>query len=172
VTNRGAAERGVRTRIRGTAERGQALAEFSVAIPLLALILFAIFEFGNLLLTQIQIQNAVREGARFMALGGPANYHGTGVTGGGTTGCPALADVQTVVRGAAGGLGITVTDSYNPSPCGACTQLTALPELTASGTYSYIPITPAGSLFAWFSGIFASSITLSSHSTLYYEACG
>lgn len=157
---------------RGRNDRGQALAEFALAVPILALVIFGIFEFGNLLRTQIQLQNAVREGARFIAIGGPANYHNTGVTGGGTTGCPSLADVQTVVQDTASGMNITVTDSYNPSPCGACTQLSALPELTASGTYSYTPITPVGSFIAWFHGTFAGSIGLSSHSTMYYEACG
>jgi hypothetical protein len=153
-------------------ERGQSLAEFAVVIPVLALVVFAIFEFGNMLRVQIQLQNAVREGARFTAIGGPANYLGTGVAGGGSTGCPSTADIQTVVRSVSAGLAINVSaPTYNPSPCGACTQLTSLPELTVSGTYTYTPITPAGSLFAFFKSSLGSSISLSSQSTLYYEAC-
>ncbi len=142
-------------------EIGQALPEFALVVPVLLLVICSIFEFGNLLRVQIQLQNAVREGARFTAIGGPANYLGMGVSGGGSTGCPSTADIQTVVRTVAAGMPITVSDpTYNPSPCGACTQLTTLPELTISGAYTYTPITPAGSLFA-----------LSSHSTVYYEAC-
>jgi hypothetical protein len=153
-------------------ERGQALAEFAAVIPVLLLVICAIFEFGNLLRTQIQIQNAVREGSRFTAIGGPANYLGTGVSGGGSTGCPSTADIQTVVQHVADGLPITVsTPTYDPSPCGACTQLTTLPELTVSGTYTYTPITPIGSLFALFKGSFGKSVALSSQSTVYYEAC-
>jgi len=153
-------------------ERGQNIVEFALVVPVLALMLFGIFEFGNLFRTQIQLQNAVREGARFTAIGGPANYHGTSVTGGGSTGCPSQSDIQTVVRGTAAGLPITVSaPTYNPSPCGACTQLTSLPELTISGYYNYTPITPVGTLFRWFGGALGSSIHLSSQSTLYYEAC-
>jgi Flp pilus assembly protein TadG len=153
-------------------ERGQGLVEFAVVIPVLLLVVCSIAEFGNLLRVQIQIQNAIREGARFTAIGGPANYHGTGVTGGGSTGCPSTADIQTVVRSTAANLSISVTDpTYNPSPCGACTQLTTLPEITVKGTYTYKPITPLGTLFALFKGSFANSIPLSSQATVYYEAC-
>jgi Flp pilus assembly protein TadG len=152
-------------------ERGQNLVEFAMVLPVFALVIFAIFEFGNLFRTQIQIQNAMREGARFAALGGPANYHGTGVGGGGTTGCPSQADIQTVVRGAAAGLPITVSaPTYNPSPCGACTQLTSLPELTVSGSYTYTPITPIGAFFTWFGGSLSLSLP-AEQATVYYEGC-
>ena len=152
-------------------ERGQNIVEFAMVVPVFALIIFAIFEFGNAFRTQIQIQNAMREGARFAAIGGPANYHGTGVTGGGSTGCPSQADIQTVIRSAAAGLQVNVSaPTYNPSPCGACTSLTNLPELTVSGSYSYTPITPIGSLAALFGG--SSTITLpAEQATVYYEGC-
>ncbi len=45
-------------------ERGQALVEMALALPLLALILFAIIDFGLGLNARIQVANAVREGAR------------------------------------------------------------------------------------------------------------
>ncbi len=162
-----------RGRARGRSERGQALVEFGLVIPVLLLVVCSIVEFGNLLRVQIQLQNAVREGARFTALGGPADYHGTSVAGGGSTGCPSTSDIQTVVQSAAANLPITVSaPTYNPSPCGACTQLTTLPEFTISGSYTYSPITPIGAFFTLFSKSFPSSIALTSQSTLYYEACG
>jgi hypothetical protein len=45
-------------------ERGQALVELALALPLLALIMFAIIDFGLGLNARIQVANAVREGAR------------------------------------------------------------------------------------------------------------
>lgn len=154
-----------------TNERGQNLVEFALVVPIFALTIFAIFEFGNAFRTQIQLQNAMREGSRFAAIGGPANYHGTGVSGGGSTGCPSQADIQTVVRGAASGLAINVSaPTYNPSPCGACTSLTNLPELTVSGSYGYTPITPIGGIVA----LLGKSLTITlptEQSTVYYEGC-
>jgi len=45
-------------------ERGQALVEFALVLPLLALLLVAIIDFGLALNARIQVANAVREGAR------------------------------------------------------------------------------------------------------------
>ncbi len=44
--------------------RGQALVELALALPLLALLLFGIIDFGLGLSARIQVANAVREGAR------------------------------------------------------------------------------------------------------------
>jgi len=84
-------------------ELGQALVEFALVVPLLFLFLCGIFEFGNLLLTQIQLQNAVRSGARFAAL----------------SGCPSNSAIQAEVQSVAASLPVTVTSSYSPSPCSA-----------------------------------------------------
>ncbi len=49
-------------------ERGQALVEMALVLPLLALLLFAIIDFGLALNARIQVANAVREGARVGAI--------------------------------------------------------------------------------------------------------
>ncbi len=51
-------------------ERGQALVELAIALPLLILILMGIFEFGRAFYTYQVVTNASREGARVAALGG------------------------------------------------------------------------------------------------------
>lgn len=46
------------------AERGQALVEFTIVLPVLLMILFAIFQFGIAYSDSIQVTNAARAGAR------------------------------------------------------------------------------------------------------------
>lgn len=50
-------------------QQGQTLTEFALTLPLLLLILFAIFQFGFLFYSYISIQQAAREGARIAAVG-------------------------------------------------------------------------------------------------------
>jgi Flp pilus assembly protein TadG len=48
--------------------RGQAVVELALALPLLALLLFGIVDFGLGLSARIQVTNAVREGARLASV--------------------------------------------------------------------------------------------------------
>lgn len=45
-------------------ERGQALVEFAVVLPVLVLLLLGLMEFGRILHALLTVQNAAREGAR------------------------------------------------------------------------------------------------------------
>lgn len=45
-------------------ERGQAVTEFAVILPVLLMVLFAIFQFGVIFNNYIQVTSAAREGAR------------------------------------------------------------------------------------------------------------
>ncbi len=45
-------------------KRGQSMVEFAVVIPLLLLLILAIFEFGRIYNAQIEVTQAAREGAR------------------------------------------------------------------------------------------------------------
>ena len=49
-------------------ERGQSLVEFAVALPVLLLVLFAIFEFGIVFKNYLALTEAVRVGAREAAV--------------------------------------------------------------------------------------------------------
>jgi Flp pilus assembly protein TadG len=134
------------------AERGQNIVEFAIAAPLLFLVVCAIFEFGNLLLTQVQLQNAVRQGARYAAL----------------SGCPTNSAIQSVVQSAAASLPITVSSSFSPSPCASCLGV-QIPTLTVTGTYTYQALTPVGAFFKFFGSTFSNSLSLSSTSTMNNE---
>jgi len=55
-------------------QRGQALVEFAVSVPILAVALFALVEFGLMLNDQVAVVNASRDGARVaVLLSGDAN---------------------------------------------------------------------------------------------------
>jgi Flp pilus assembly protein TadG len=51
--------------MRWNSEKGAAVVEFAVVLPLLLVIVFGIVEFGFLMYNQAMITNASREGARF-----------------------------------------------------------------------------------------------------------
>ena len=50
-------------------QRGQAMVEMALVLPILILLMFGIFEFGRIYNYQLTLTNAVREGARFAAIG-------------------------------------------------------------------------------------------------------
>lgn len=54
-------------------EKGQALLEFALVLPLLVLLLFGIAEFGRMLGVYLSLQHAAREGAR-LAVTGASDY--------------------------------------------------------------------------------------------------
>lgn len=56
------------TKLRGDT-RGQALVEFALVLPLLILLLMAIFEFGNIFHSYLVITNASRDGVRMGVVG-------------------------------------------------------------------------------------------------------
>lgn len=58
-------------------QRGQALIEFALAAPLVLIFLLAIVDFGIAIDRRVVLQHAVREGARYAAVGGDALTSGT-----------------------------------------------------------------------------------------------
>ena len=61
-------------------QRGDAIVEFILVVPILLLILFGIMELGRVLDAWIVVQNAAREGARTGALATPDSSVGTAAT--------------------------------------------------------------------------------------------
>jgi hypothetical protein len=83
--------------LRLSARPGQALVELAVAMPLLALMLFGLVDFGRAYFQYIALVNATREGARSAAYG----FHNLS-----NAASPAQGTVQGRIRLADGGLGI------------------------------------------------------------------
>jgi Flp pilus assembly protein TadG len=109
-SERRAAMRGTaKQRVERRDERGAALVEFALVLPILVFLLFGIIEFGRLLNTQVMITSAAREGARFATLGSSASA----ITSQVRASCPSLVadDVLVAVTNAAGASGTAVTVS-------------------------------------------------------------
>lgn len=131
-------------------ERGQAVTEFAVILPVLMMVLFAIFQFGVVFNNYIQVTSAAREGARKGAVSRNSG---------------ACASVQTTAINAAqaaapglnwgqSGAGVTVTDTCTNNAIQQGTDLT----VTAS--------------YPWSVQIFGQSVvsgTLSSTTTMRVE---
>jgi Flp pilus assembly protein TadG len=64
----------------GKKQKGQALVEFAIILPIVILVLMAILEFGIMLNTYLKIENAAREGARAGIVGKSYTEIGTLVT--------------------------------------------------------------------------------------------
>src|SRR5690349_15361786 len=58
----------VRNRIRIRNEQGQTMTEFALVLPILALILFAVIQFGIVFNNYVQLTDATRAGARKAAV--------------------------------------------------------------------------------------------------------
>jgi Flp pilus assembly protein TadG len=120
-------------------ERGQSLAEFALALPVL-LILFALAEFGLMLNDQVSVANAARDGARVAALQGSGDPNLT-------------TDVQTAVSDAlqplipstlANSCSSSLASNANSGSGGA----SQVGSWTVTVTCPYTPITPLGSIFS------------------------
>jgi Flp pilus assembly protein TadG len=108
-------------------ERGQAVTEFAVILPILLLVLFAIFQFGVIFNNYIQVAAAAREGAR------------TGAVSRTSTTCSTIGTtVYNSANHAAAGLSLTtsqVTTTMSPSCSGS--EMTAGGDITVTVSYPW-----------------------------------
>jgi Flp pilus assembly protein TadG len=115
---------------RNARDRGTAVVEFALVVPVLLLILFGIIDFGRALNAQIQLTGAAREGVRLAALGYPD------------------ASVQARVAAAAPELsGVTATIAASCEP-GAGPAVDAQVDVS----YSFTFITPIGAVASLLGG--------------------
>jgi Flp pilus assembly protein TadG len=117
-------------------ERGQAVAEFAMAIPIVFFVLFGIIDFGRALYAYDLVASAARIGSRY------AVVHGSSCTP--TPGCTATsAAIQTYVRSMVSGINsstLNVTATWPPvagcpggSPTAQCPVL-----VTVSYAFKYL----------------------------------
>jgi Flp pilus assembly protein TadG len=119
--------------LRGTRrERGQALTEFALLLPLIVVLFFGIIQFGFLFGGQIALVNAVREAARYTSTS-PINSNPT-------------TQVRTVLGGAIPGYNGTATILYaycyyaNPATAGPTTYSARVRIDVTYGHPLFIPI--------------------------------
>jgi Flp pilus assembly protein TadG len=130
------------TRKRSRRERGQALLEFALVVPIFLVLVFGIVDFGWALKTWITVTNSAREGARFGAVGwAPGTY---------PTNCnESAADDITVVGRTCSTLAADLADLRSVSA--TYEEHNGVPgvqtgdSVVVSMTYKYDFITPLGS---------------------------
>lgn len=135
-------------RKRSLRERGQALVEFALIVPIFLVLLLGIVDFGWALKSWITVTNATREGARMGAVGWPLGEYLTDCNDSGADDltvvgrtCSALAasvdNVQDVTA--------TCEERNGVEPCGQTGD-----AVVVSMSYGYDFITPLGSFIAGF----------------------
>lgn len=136
-------------------ERGQALVEFTMVLPLLLVLLFALVDFGRAFYTWMLVTNAAREGARAAAVQAPQS------------------EVQARIYG-------SFCKSYpsgcslNPAPLtidwsGANIQGPRGSASVIKVQYSFQFVTPLGGILQFIGGSNISSPTISAHSSMRLE---
>jgi Flp pilus assembly protein TadG len=96
----------MRNRIRFRNEHGQTMTEFALVLPILAVLLFGVIQFGIVFNNYVTLTDAVRAGARKGAVGRFSSNP--------------VGDVQTAIKSSAGGLNqgqldISVSSSWAPA---------------------------------------------------------
>lgn len=137
----------VNRRLPGTmgCDRGAAVVEFAIVLPVLLLLVFGIIDFGRALNAQIALTQAAREGARLDALNQP--------------------NLVTRTQAAAGGLGsaVKVTMVHQCQPGDGSKNVDAQVQTS----YSFSFITPLGAIAAMFGGSgLGSPITLTAQGVM------
>ena len=140
-------------------EKGQALVEFALLVPIFLILLFAIVDFGMGFYSWITVTNSAREGARLGAVQ--------------ATTAQIIVRVQDTSDLIDEGTKMTVTvgcgPSSDPPPTGACPSQPG-ESVVVRVDYDYDLITPLASLVAFLSGdIIGPTLTLSSTAEMRLE---
>lgn len=116
-----------RSRRRG--ERGAAMVEFAILLPLFLLIIAGIVDFGRAFFTQIALTNAAREGVRYAVINDPLQVPGT---------------IELRAQDAAGGIPGASATVISMCPNG---DDPSLAEVRVSAPFDWIVLEPALNLF-------------------------
>jgi Flp pilus assembly protein TadG len=98
-------------------ERGQSLTEFALALPILALLLFAVIQFGIVFNNYVTLVDATRAGARKGAVGRQQSDPAGAVS------AAVHASAKNLTQGS---LGVTVSSTWQPAS-----------DVTVTATYPY-----------------------------------
>lgn len=137
-------------------ERGQALIESALVLPILFLLIFNLVNFGGFFYAWITVANAARAGANYAILGG-ASVGAPGTPSGAQISSVITQDVQSLHNSASVSVNAcqvndssgTVVKTSIVGSCGSMTSLPTDPEPTnyvmtvVDVTYTYQPFIPA-----------------------------
>jgi Flp pilus assembly protein TadG len=135
-------------------DAGQSLVEFSMILPIMLILLFALVDFGRAFYTWLLVTNGAREGARVGA---------TQVT---------AAQIQTRVLD-------SMCDDFSAGDCGLDETKLTIDITNAQGprgeavevdlTYEFEFVTPMGNILAFIGGSNLSAPTITAHSSMRLE---
>jgi len=126
-----------------SSDRGAAVVEFALVLPLLLLLVFGIIDFGRALNAQITLTQAAREGARLVALSQP--------------------NVVSRTQAAATGLSNVSVTVVSGCPPGAGPGVNADVKVS----YQFAFVTPVGAIAGFFGGSgFGSPLTLTAEGVM------
>jgi Flp pilus assembly protein TadG len=141
-------------------ERSQSLAEFTMVLPVLLVLMLGIVDFSMGFKSYVELTNATREGARYAVVGNPAGAYPADCTG---------ADRGNVVSRVCKAAALAVADMQNVSvtyPSGHASGN----SVVVSAHYRYNLITPLSGMMELLSGGgFAGHFDLSSSSDMRLE---
>jgi Flp pilus assembly protein TadG len=112
--------------------RGQSMIEFALVLPIFLLIVFGLFDIGRIVFLKVELENAVREGARTGRVLDPFNQ---------TT-------VQNRVKAQPGLANATVSATCNTSGCPYGSRLTVTATLPVQVLVGLVPALPSPNLTA------------------------
>lgn len=116
--------------------RGQAIVETALVLPIFLLVVFGLFDLGRVVFLKVELENAVREGARAGMVMATLDQ----------------AAVRTIVTRQPGLASATVTPACNPSPCKYGSKLTVaatLPVTLVAGVLPVPTLTLSASASVW-----------------------
>lgn len=143
-------------------ERGQALVEFALVLPLLLLILFAVVDFGKAFNYWTDETHMANQGARLVAVNGPT---GGGSLGGYLFGLDGMPGELQKGGTASVPAGAKVCISYPTDPGTNTSGLVGDPvQVTVTTTYDWLPFIASGRF-----GIGSPSVTLTGTATMRLE---
>ena len=127
-------------------QRGQALAEFALAAPVLFLLLLGVIEGGRFIYHYESINNAARAGIRYAVIHGPNNDPAT------------PADIRQAVADAAIGISVAddlvIPDPVYSGPNGSTNKRGSTVSLSVSFTYEpVVPLLPPITIRAQATGV-------------------
>ena len=162
------------THKRSRRERGQALVEFALVVPIFLILVMGIVDFGLGFKTSIAVTNATREGARLGAVGWPAGSYPTDCR----SDPPATDAQKTIVRRVCNTLAVSQTAlddqvtnvSVSFVERNGLTGIQTGDSVVVSLSCRYDFITPLGAILSTFSwGAIPTDVTLSSTSDMRLE---
>jgi Flp pilus assembly protein TadG len=135
------------------AEKGQALIEFALMLPLLLLLIVNVVNFGGFFYAWITVANAARAGADYAIMGGASAGNLTPASGAQIV---ALinADISSLPNASSVAVGVCQNNGTQTVITGSCSMNPADPEApdyvmtTVQVTYTYTPFIPASFQFA------------------------